>query len=367
MKAIALEPGTTNVYLTDIDEPQIKAGDEVKIKVWQVGICGTDREEASGGRADPPENKEKLIIGHEMFGQVVEIGADVKTVKVGDYGVFSVRRGCGKCEACNNNRSDMCYTGQYTERGIKAANGFQCEYVVDKEQYLVQVPEKIKDFGVLTEPMSVAAKAIDEALLMQEARLKGIIHTENWLEGKRVLIAGIGAIGLLAAFALRLKGAEVTGMDIVPEESLRPQLLQAIGGYYVNGKDIEVTNIDEVYGAFDFIFESAGIAKLQFNLIDALGINGVYVMTGIPSGERPDLIKTAEIFQQMVLKNQVVLGSVNASPAHYGMAVDYLTAAADKWPEQIRQVITEKVPYNDFGKVLHEHSEEEIKAVVDWL
>jgi len=366
MKAIALEPGTTNVYLADVEEPQINAEDEVKIKIWQVGICGTDREEAEGGRADAPADKKELIIGHEMFGQVVEVGSAVTSVKVGDFGVFTVRRGCGKCDACNNNRSDMCYTGDYTERGIKGADGFQSEYVVDKAQYLVPVPEEIKDFGVLTEPMSVAAKAIDEALIIQQARLKDIVKTDNWLEGKRVLIAGIGAIGLLAAFALRLKGAEVIGMDIVPEDSLRPQLLQAIGGQYINGSEIDVMDIDDVYGESDFIFESAGVAKLQINLIDALGINGIYVTTGIPSGERPELIMAGEIVQQMVLKNQIVLGSVNASPAHYSMAVEYLQAAARKWPEQMQQVITEKVPFKDFGRVLHQHSNEEIKVVVDW-
>jgi threonine dehydrogenase-like Zn-dependent dehydrogenase len=366
MKAIALEPGTTNVYLADVEEPQLTAADELKIKVWQVGICGTDREECEGGRADPPANKKQLIIGHEMFGQVVEVGSEVKGAKVGDYGLFTVRRGCGKCNACNSNRSDMCYTGDYTERGIKGADGFQCEFVVDKEQYLVTVPEAIKEFGVLTEPMSVAAKAIDEALRIQDARLKDIVKTENWLNGKRVLVAGIGAIGLLAAIALRLKGAEVIGMDIVPEDTLRPQLLQAIGGQYINGNQIDVMDIDDVYGESDFIFESAGIAKLQINLIDALGINGVYVTTGIPSGERPEMIMAGEIIQQMVLKNQVVLGSVNASPEHYSMAVDYLREAAEKWPEQMKQLITEKVPYQNFNKVLHHHSDGEIKVVVDW-
>jgi glucose 1-dehydrogenase len=207
MKAISLLPGTTDVALIDIDEPQITAPDEVKIRMHQVGICGTDREEAAGGRADAPAGKERLVIGHEMFGQVVEVGSAVTSVQPGDWGVFTVRRGCGQCPACNANRSDMCYTGNYTERGIKGADGFQAAYVVDREQYLVKVPAELKDIGVLTEPMSVAAKAIDEALLVQGRRLKDFEPSENWLAGKRALIAGIGAIGLMAAFALRLRGA----------------------------------------------------------------------------------------------------------------------------------------------------------------
>ena len=107
MKAIALTPGTTNVRLVDRSEPRISEPDEVKLKVLQVGICGTDREEAAGGRADAPPGATELVIGHEMFGQVVETGAAVGSVKTGDFGVFMVRRGCGHCLPCDLNRSDM--------------------------------------------------------------------------------------------------------------------------------------------------------------------------------------------------------------------------------------------------------------------
>ena len=172
MKAIAIVPGTTNVSLIVVADPQVTAPDDVKIKIVQVGICGTDREEVSGGRADAPPGEEKLIIGHVMFGEVVDVGAAVTKVKKGDYGVIMVRRGCGNCKACLSGRSDLCYTGDYTERGIKGANGFQAQYVVDKEQYLVKVPSEMKDIGVLTAPMSVAAKAIDEAQISQRARLR---------------------------------------------------------------------------------------------------------------------------------------------------------------------------------------------------
>ena len=366
MKAIAIEPGTTNVALIDVDEPQVNAPDEVKMKVLQVGICGTDREEVSGGRADAPAGADRLIIGHEMFGQVVEVGSAVTKVKAADYGVFMVRRGCGSCKACLAGRSDMCYTGRYTERGIKGANGFQAQYVVDKEQYLVPVPAEMKEVGVLTEPMSVAAKAIDEAQLIQRARLREFDSNENWFEGRKALIAGIGAIGLMAAFALRLRGADVIGMDVVDENSLRPQILKQIGGRYVDGRNVKVTDLDDACGEADFVFEATGIAQLEFQLIDAVATNGIYVATGIPGGERPLTIQGASLMQQLVLKNQLVLGSVNASLHHYQLAVADLNACLQKWPDAIRAVITEKVPYQNFDAALHNHSADEIKVTVQW-
>ncbi|HET8752777.1 MAG TPA: glucose 1-dehydrogenase, partial [Salinimicrobium sp.] len=352
MKAISLLPGTTNISLVDVEEPQIQARDEIKIKVMQVGICGTDREEASGGRADAPPGEEKLIIGHEMFGEVMEIGEAVKKVKKGDFGLFTVRRGCEKCVACKNNRSDMCFTGDYTERGIKAIDGFQAQYVVDKEQYFVKVPDAIKDIGVLTEPMSVAAKAIDEALIIQKARFKDFEESGEWLKGKKALVAGIGAIGLLGAFALRLRGAEVYGLDIVDEKTLRPQILKDIGGKYVDGRKVKTTDLDDELGEMDFIFEATGFAELQVNLIDALGINGIYVQTGIPGGNTDVTIDGANLMRQLVLKNQVVLGSVNASPRHFEIAVADLKGSKEKWPEAVKQLITEKVPFSDFKTAL---------------
>lgn len=260
----------------------------------------------------------------------------------------------------------ICYIGDYTERGIKGADGYQAEYVVDKEEYIVKVPESIKDIGVLTEPMSVAAKAIDEALTIQAARLKDFDRPDNWLKGKRALVAGIGPIGLMAAFALRLRGAEVLGLDIVDENSLRPQVLKEIGGKYVNGTVIAITEIDEKIGQIDFVFEAAGIAKLQMQLIDTLGINGIYVATGIPADARPLSISAAALMQQLVLKNQIVLGSVNASVAHYSQAVDYLVRSKQQWPDAISKVITDKLSYRDYKKALHDHSADEIKVVVDW-
>lgn len=134
MKAIVIVPGTTTLRLAEGPEPSIAAPDEVKLRVLRVGICGTDREEASGGRASAPDGRQDLVIGHEMFGRVVKVGSSVSRVRHGDYAVFTVRRGCGSCLPCAMNRPDVCRTGEFRERGIWGLDGFQTEYVVDREQ-----------------------------------------------------------------------------------------------------------------------------------------------------------------------------------------------------------------------------------------
>ena len=365
MKAIAITPGKTGVSLIDVLEPVIKSPEEIKVRILQVGICGTDREEVTGGRANPPAGKHQLVIGHEMFGQVVETGTAVTKVKKDDYGVFLVRRGCGQCKACMHGRSDMCLTGKYTERGIKEADGFQSQFVVDKEEFFVKVPAGMKAIGVLTEPMSVASKAIEESMIIQQARMKEFSNG-NGLQGKKALIAGIGTIGLMAAFALRLRGAEVIGMDIVDNNTLRPQILNKIGGQYIDGRQVKVTDLDDVIGEVDFIFEATGMAKLQLQLIDALGINGIYVVTGIPAENREDTLATGALLQQLVLKNQLVLGSVNAGLHHYEIAVQDLEACLKQWPDEIKSIITETLPYHDYQKAFDHHSVDEIKVVVEW-
>ena len=365
MKALALVPGTTDLQLIDRPEPQVTTPTQVKVKVFQVGICGTDREEAAGGRADAPPGQKELVIGHEMFGQVVAIGGHVKSVRVGDYGVFMVRRPCGKCVPCLSRRSDMCLTGNYTERGIKMADGFQQEFVIDDEQFLIKVPKAIKDLGVLTEPMSVGEKAIDEAVRIQVSRMPGVNY-KTWLQGKKALVVGLGPIGLLGAVILRLRGATVFGMDIQDEATARPTLLKALGGTYIDGRQTKATDIDDKFGKFDFIFEATGVAQLEIDLIDALGINGAYVLTGIPSGNRPVTMDAAVLMQQLVLKNQIVVGSVNASYDHYSMAVADIVKAAKVYPEVINKIITDRHPYTDFQEVLAHHSSDEIKCVLEW-
>lgn len=366
MKSIAIVPGSEKIYLTDRQEPSISAPDEVKLKVLRVGICGTDREEVSGGRSKAPKGQQDLVIGHEMLGQVLEAGAAVERVKPGDLAVFTVRRGCGKCLPCKMNRPDMCRTGEYHERGIWGLDGYQSEYVVDKEQYIVRVPKELEAVGVLSEPLSVAEKAIDESVRVQFARLPDAPATPDWLHGRTCLVAGLGPIGLLAALALRLRGAQVYGLDIVDTGSARPQWLTEIGGQYIDGRKVPADKVDDRLGAMALIFESTGVASLEFNLLDALASDGIYVLTGIPGGDRPLQISGAKLIRQLVLDNQAMLGSVNAARDHFQMAVEDLAAAHLKWGGHVEKLITHRHPYSDFQSAFSEHPANEIKTVIEW-
>lgn len=366
MKAVSLTPGTARLNLVDLHEPEVMSPDDVKIRILRAGICGTDREEASGGRALAPQGRTDLVIGHEMFGQVVETGKSVTQVKPGDYAVFTVRRGCGECMPCLMNRSDMCLTGKYQERGIWGLDGYQTEFAVDKEQYIVSVPKDLEPVGVLTEPLSVAEKAIDESVRIQSARLPEAAAAPNWLNNRRCLVAGLGPIGLLAALALKLRGAEVYGLDVVDPENVRPRWLDRIGGKYFDGRNVPPGKVERELGQMDLIFEATGVAELEFNLLDALGKNGVYVLTGIPGGDRPLQLDGAELIRSLVLGNQVMIGSVNASRGYFQMAVDDLVRARLMWGDHVTRLISHRRPYTEYQTALTRREADEIKVVLEW-
>ncbi len=362
MKALSLKPGTKNLHIVDIEEVHITKPNEVKIRILQVGICGTDKEEVAGGRAEAPPGKEELIIGHEMLGEVYEVGKEVTKVKKKDLVVLTVRRGCNQCKFCKEDRYDFCETGQYQERGIKQKQGYQTEYVVEEEKYVIPLCKEIASVAVLTEPTTVVEKAIEEATLIQKTRLK----LTDFPKEKYVLVAGLGPIGLLATMVLSLKGAKILGLDLAEKTSLKVKIFEQLGGLYLQGEKHLQAYLSKENIFPDMILEAAGIAQLDFDLASLLGINGIYVLTGVPAEGPPLKVQGNALMKQLVLKNQVILGSVNASFENFHSAVEDLKKAEEKWGGLIRQIITSKIPYQDFAKAFEKKTEEEIKTVITW-
>ena len=152
MKAIAVFPAKKEVKIIDQPSTKIVKSTDVKVRILEVGICGTDRDICAFQYGTPPSDSDYLIIGHESLGEVVEVGPEVLRVAVGDLVVLTVRRPCRheNCYACRNGRQDFCFTGDFTERGIKEPHGFLAEHVVERQSNLLSVPEGLESLAVLT-------------------------------------------------------------------------------------------------------------------------------------------------------------------------------------------------------------------------
>ncbi len=162
MKAIAVFPQARALRLVDHEPPRLRAPSDVKVRILDVGVCGTDKEICAFAYGTPPDGSNYLVIGHEAIGVVEEVGRAVARVAPGDLVVPMVRRPCAHddCLSCRTGRQDFCVSGDFEERGIKGQHGFMTELVVDDEKYMNPVPAHLRDAGVLVEPLTIAEKAL---------------------------------------------------------------------------------------------------------------------------------------------------------------------------------------------------------------
>src|SRR5438045_3142357 len=214
MKAVAVFPGAREVKLIERDSPRLASATDVKLRMLEVGICGTDREIAAFQYGTPPAGSDHLVIGHESLGEVVEVGSAVTRLAPGDLVVPMVRRPCAHedCMACRAGRQDFCFTGDFSERGIKNLHGFMTETVVDEERWMHLVPPALRDVAVLVEPLTIAEKALMQVDQVQQ-RLPWACAVEP---GKprtachRAVVLGAGPVGLLGAMALAAAGYDTS-------------------------------------------------------------------------------------------------------------------------------------------------------------
>jgi len=235
MKAIAVFPGNPDtVHLAEMPKPsigEVANGRGVLVKVLRVGVDGTDKEINAAEYGQAPPGVEFLVIGHESFGQVEAVGPNVTEVKPGDYVVATVRRpGSSIYDLIGTN--DMTTDDTYFERGINLRHGYMSEYYVDDAEFIVKIPQGLKEVGVLLEPTTVVEKGIAQAYEIQR-RLR-VWHP------KRGAVMGAGTIGLLATLALRLRGLQVTTFGLAPKRYLNSDLIETIGATYQSTKELSI-------------------------------------------------------------------------------------------------------------------------------
>ena len=344
MKALTVVPlQAGSAELSDVADPPESDG-PVLVETIAVGVCGTDAEILSGAYGWAPPGKQRLVLGHESLGRVLDAPAGAGVAK-GDLVVGIVRRPdpvpCGNCAV---GEWDFCRNGKYTERGIKEHDGYLSERYRITADFTVKVDASLGLLGVLLEPTSVVAKAWEQ--------VDRIGHRAHW-EPKTAVVTGAGPIGLLAAMIGVQRGLEVHVIDQMAT-GRKPDLVRALGASYHTGA------VEDAVAEPDVIIECTGVSSLVLDAMEHVGPGGVVCLTGVSSGGRTVAVDEGALNRTMVLENESVVGSVNANRRHYEDGAAALADADRGWLEQL---VTRQVPLEQWQQAL-ERSPDDVKVVV---
>ena len=360
MKAIAVTPGKKAIGIIDHPEPRIESPSDVKLRMIEAGVCGTDKEICTFEYGTPPAGSPYLVIGHESLGQVVEVGPKVTRVAVGDLVVPMVRRPCPHdyCIACRSDRQDFCFTGDFTERGIKEQHGFMTQWVVDDEKYMNPVPKDLRDVAVLVEPLTIAEKALSQVWQVQQRLPWGCPGTPGQFQSQRhrAVVLGAGPVGLLGAMALVNFGFETHVYALETTPNPRATLLESIGAEYISAAAESLERVARRVGNLDLVYEATGASRLSFEMIKYLGTNGIFVFTGVPGRKAPVEVDTDLVMRDLVLKNQVVFGTVNAGRDSFEASIRDIGVFNARWPNALKSLISGRFPMEAHADLLHGRS-----------
>jgi glucose 1-dehydrogenase len=338
-----MKPGSAR--LENIPEPDEREG-SVLVEAIAVGVCGTDIEIVEGKYGWAPPGKSHLVLGHESLGRVIDPGP-ASSLKKGDLVVGIVRRPDPvPCPNCAVGEWDMCRNGLYTERGIKEIHGYMSERWRIEPEYTVKIDPTLGILGVLLEPTTVVVKALEHV---------GMIGRRSYWEPQKVLITGAGPIGLLAALTVKQFGLEVHVLDRV-ETGAKPDIARALGATYHSG------SVADIGFEPDAIIECTGVGQVIQDAIRGVGSGGIVCLTGVGHGGVVTSASVADIAAAAVLRNNVIVGSVNANKRHWYRAGQVLARADRTW---LAKLITRIEKPENFMNAL-QRKPDDIKVVIQF-
>jgi threonine dehydrogenase-like Zn-dependent dehydrogenase len=345
MKAITVVPRQAgSARLEDFPEPHLHDG-SVLVEAIAVGVCGTDVEIVEGMYGWSPRGSDRLVLGHESLGRVLDPGP-TSALAAGDLVVGIVRRPDPvPCPNCAVGEWDMCRNGRYTERGIKEIHGFMSERWRIEPEYAMKVNPSLGLLGVLLEPTTVVTKAWEQVVAVGQRAF--------W-EPHTVLVTGAGPIGLLAALLGVQRGLEVHVLDRV-QEGAKPELVRQLGATY------HTCAVSELGFEPDIIVECTGVGQVIADTVRAAAAGGIVCLTGVGSGGRTVGL-VADMATEMVLRNNVVVGSVNANKRHWYKAGEALARADAGW---LARLVTRRERPENFRQALARQPDD-IKVIVQF-
>lgn len=302
---VAVMLGVGKMGFEERDIPKAK-DDEVLVKLEYVGICGSDLHYYETGAIGDYVVKPPFVLGHEPGGTVVEVGKNVKHLKVGDRVALEPGKTCGHCDFCKTGRYNLCPDVVFF--ATPPVDGVFQEYVAHEADLCFKLPDNVSTLeGALIEPLAVGF----------HAAIQGEAHL-----GQRAVVMGAGCIGLVSMMALKARGvSEVYVVDIM-EKRLEKALELGATGVINGAKEDVLERVKELTGGagMDLVIETAGTEITTRQAIHMAKKGSNIVLVGYSkSGEMT-------LPMSLVLDKELTFKTVFRYRHIYPMAIDAVAA-----------------------------------------
>jgi threonine dehydrogenase-like Zn-dependent dehydrogenase len=355
--AIVARPGSDEPSFHHVSSPPSPGPDDVLCRTLELGVCGTDREILHSLKPALPPGEDFLALGHECLAEIIEAGSRVQQYRAGDLVVPAVRRPLG----VQSFRVDMLALGEFVERGIFHEHGFSCPTWLDRPEHLFRVKPSIASVAVLAEPVAVAEKGINEALVIQQARLDARVWTDP---PPRVLVTGMGPIGFAAVLAARARSWPVTMAGRDAPDTFRAQLAQAFDANYRQLADeIPDAAFD---GRYDLVLECTGSDQVMLSASRILAPRGVMVWLGSTRVPESKQHNVEQLMRDGIIRNHVHIGTVNSAPRDFVHALEHLEYWLERKPAELQKVITRRVSPREALWHYSHREPQGIKTIVEY-
>ncbi|TSB47238.1 zinc-binding alcohol dehydrogenase family protein [Alkalicoccobacillus porphyridii] len=285
MRGIVCNQPKEFTFRSDMKAPTVSDG-EVLVQIKRVGICGTDLHAYMGNQ---PFFQYPRVLGHELAGEVAEIGNGVNHIKKGDRVAIIPYLHCGSCDACEAGKTNCCESIQVL--GVHTDGGM-CEQLVVPVEHVIQTNHLTLDHAALMEPLAIGAHAVNRAEIKP---------------GEKVLVVGAGPIGLgVVAFA-KQKGAEVTVLDLSEERLAFCKKWAGVQHTLCTSKPTEAELKATIGKMPSIVFDATGNAHSMTQAFDYVGFGGKLIYVGLV---KQDLSFNDPDFHK---KELTLLGSRNAT------------------------------------------------------
>ena len=135
-------------------------------------------------------------------------------------------------------------------------------------------------------------------------------------------------------------------------EGLEAELVESFGATYISSETESVDQLVERIGNIDVVYEAVGVSSISWNVARALGLNGAFIFTGIPAPKPAIELEADNIMRNIVLKNQVMIGTVNADRPAFENAISDLGIFMKRWPDAVRSLITGRFTLDNYEELL---------------